>query len=69
MVPASLTDQNLSRLGPSVLAMDMVVICRELVELDCDAGQDTGLDRRNPSFDCWAVGLSPLTILSSTKVQ
>ena len=46
-VPASATDQNLSRLGSSLVAMVIVVACR----CKCGVGEDIGPDRRNPSLD------------------
>ena len=62
-VSASSIDQNLSRLSSSLVVMAIVVAC------SCDVGDDMGLDKRNPSLDCRAVGPSPQIILSSTKYQ
>ena len=45
-VPASSIDQNLSRLGCSLVAVVIVVTC------SCGVGKDMGPDRRNPSLDC-----------------
>ena len=61
-VPVSSIDQDFSRFGPSLVVMGIVeTFC-------CDACEDTGPDSRNPSLDGWAVGPSPRTILSSTKL-
>ena len=68
LVPMASIDQNCSILGSSGV-VTVEAICKRIYDVGWETGWGDGPDNRYPSLDCWAVGPSPLTMWSWTKVQ